>query len=65
MTRMNETGKNFGNEVHDDCDDDARTELNREGSPRVGNGPEEGKESVPDNQDDATADRSIERDTRE
>ena len=50
-----ETTKKFGNETHDECDDDARTDLNRQGSPRVPDGPEPGKERVPDNEDDRTA----------
>jgi hypothetical protein len=27
--------ENFGNETHDDCEDDARTEQNRAGAPRT------------------------------
>jgi hypothetical protein len=27
--------KDFGNETHDNCEDDARTQQNREGAPRT------------------------------
>ncbi len=38
------TGKSFTSETTDNCDDDARTDINRKGTPQTDAGPEENVE---------------------